>query len=442
MGMAASQARYLGLTARKTNVEYEGQQVNQQRTALANQSANLFNQLMKLGVPVPPSVDDYNKTIYSYNDGANTETITKTQPITGDPDYNYMVTHYHDSKEYTGIESIDTNPQAREIISLTPVSTPQTQAANPVTLANGIYSIQTSAGPPIVTKDLSGYDKTQYEQKSALERIKLADPTFMDGLTEDDLLWDTATGSFFKKGELDAAIAGTGTDYTQHGDPTEEPQYFVGNSQVNKYDPTDKVQKYDLETIAKDLRAKMKPGDKPPAFLQAYDAMMATPPGPNEIYTYEKNGKTYYVSQADLNTSINSKPGSTENQEKMYAYQAVELEKRVELTEKALIQRSPDGRMESIKYENSTAVYLLHTEIDKNDEGYNDAMNKYSYDVMTYQQKVEEVNTKTKVIQEQDRTLELRLKQLDTEQKALQTEMEAVAKVIQKNVETTFKTFS
>ena len=38
MGMAASQARYLGLTARKTNVEYEGQQINQARTALANQT--------------------------------------------------------------------------------------------------------------------------------------------------------------------------------------------------------------------------------------------------------------------------------------------------------------------------------------------------------------------------------------------------------------------
>ena len=51
MGMAASQARYLGLTARKTNVEYEGQQINQARTALANQSANTFNELLALEVP-------------------------------------------------------------------------------------------------------------------------------------------------------------------------------------------------------------------------------------------------------------------------------------------------------------------------------------------------------------------------------------------------------
>ena len=54
MGMAASQARYLALTARKTNTEYEGQQINQARTALANQSANLFNQLLGLEVPVAP----------------------------------------------------------------------------------------------------------------------------------------------------------------------------------------------------------------------------------------------------------------------------------------------------------------------------------------------------------------------------------------------------
>ena len=36
MGMSASQARFLSLTARKTNVEYEGQQINQQRTTLSN----------------------------------------------------------------------------------------------------------------------------------------------------------------------------------------------------------------------------------------------------------------------------------------------------------------------------------------------------------------------------------------------------------------------
>ena len=52
------------------------------------------------------------------------------------------------------------------------------------------------------------------------------------------------------------------------------------------------------------------------------------------------------------------------------------------------------------------------------------------------------VNAKTEQIQTEDRTLELRLKALDTEQSALQTEMEAVHKIISKNIDSTFKTFS
>ena len=76
MGMAASQARFLGLTARKTNVEYEGQQINQQRTTLANQTANYYGQLLGMAVPTPPSVADYTQTVYSFNDGNLNNVIT------------------------------------------------------------------------------------------------------------------------------------------------------------------------------------------------------------------------------------------------------------------------------------------------------------------------------------------------------------------------------
>lgn len=43
MGMAASQARYLLLTARKNDLEFTGQQINQSRTQLANITNQLFN---------------------------------------------------------------------------------------------------------------------------------------------------------------------------------------------------------------------------------------------------------------------------------------------------------------------------------------------------------------------------------------------------------------
>ena len=71
MGMAASQARFLGLTARKSNVEYQGQQINQQRTALANESSNLYNQMLELEVPTPPSTNDFYETTYVMEDSAN-----------------------------------------------------------------------------------------------------------------------------------------------------------------------------------------------------------------------------------------------------------------------------------------------------------------------------------------------------------------------------------
>jgi hypothetical protein len=76
MGMSASQARFLCLTARKNNVEFEGQQINQQRTTLSNESGSYYSELCNMTVPTPPSIDDYTKVSYTFDDGALTNTIT------------------------------------------------------------------------------------------------------------------------------------------------------------------------------------------------------------------------------------------------------------------------------------------------------------------------------------------------------------------------------
>ena len=80
MGMSASQARFLSLTARKNNVEFEGQQINQQRTCLSNESASYYSELCNMSVPTPPSIDDYTKVTYSFSDGAMTNTIMSILP--------------------------------------------------------------------------------------------------------------------------------------------------------------------------------------------------------------------------------------------------------------------------------------------------------------------------------------------------------------------------
>ncbi|MDD3236913.1 MAG: hypothetical protein PHV37_02300 [Candidatus Gastranaerophilales bacterium] len=88
MGMAASQARFLGLTARKTNTEYEGQQVNQQRTALANESSGLFNRMLELQVPTPPDSYNYYKDTYKFDYDGDNYTIVNISNTTTDNVYN------------------------------------------------------------------------------------------------------------------------------------------------------------------------------------------------------------------------------------------------------------------------------------------------------------------------------------------------------------------
>ena len=114
MGMAASQARYLALVARQSNCEYEGQQINQARLVLANQSANLFNQMLGLTVPVPPSTQDFTRTQYSFTAGTHNYVIDdwKQLPAT-DTDYNYMVNAHYNTDVYTGILHGMSDPQVQ-----------------------------------------------------------------------------------------------------------------------------------------------------------------------------------------------------------------------------------------------------------------------------------------------------------------------------------------
>ena len=54
----------------------------------------------------------------------------------------------------------------------------------------------------------------------------------------------------------------------------------------------------------------------------------------------------------------------------------------------------------------------------------------------------QEINAKTEVIQQQDRNLELKLQRLDNERQQIKTEIDAVDKVIDENIEKSYKTFS
>ena len=415
MGMAASQARYLGLTARKTNVEYEGQQINQARTALANQSANTFNELLALEVPTAPSTQDYTTLQYSYKDGTTAETITDMTEITDDPDYNYLITHYHTSDVYTAIQNKLSNPQV--LINTAGVegsidrNTVQYDAQTDAYTINGVAVNQYD---PLVEDQRANYEKICQDYPS----LATIDPTNIMVYTDTDGVMKFTTGD-----SLQNAVAGTADaiNYSvQSGVPT-----YVGNCKVSAYDATDPEQKAAYEKICEQFPTEN----------------FATS---NNIYTWEYQGRRFFASAEDLTSAAISAPDQTkptERQNKLTAYYAENVETKIEQTQRAFVDLDESGRPQSIRFEDSSATYALSTETKTDENAYNDAMNQYNYDMQVYEKRIADINAKTEKIQEQDRTLELRLRQLDTEQEALQTEMESVKKVIDKNIESTFKTF-
>ena len=121
------------------------------------------------------------------------------------------------------------------------------------------------------------------------------------------------------------------------------------------------------------------------------------------------------------------KLGSAERIEEVKGVDGVELE------------RDSTGRYIKITIDGKD--YALSTNTVTDQDAYEDAMNQYEYDKASYDQSIEEINAKIEIIQSEDKNLELRLKQLDTEHNAVSNEKDAVSKVIEKAVESGFKTF-
>ncbi|MBQ7763918.1 hypothetical protein IJ384_00975 [bacterium] len=434
MGMAASQARYLALTARKTNTEYEGQQINQARTALANQSANLFNRMLDLEVPVAPKTTDYTEVQYSYSDGANESVIDSWQQLsTADPNYNYIVNHYYYANVFTGSQKLLSDPQVQTKGELT---IEDFRAQNPVVTFNAndnTYTITTDDGQTRTYAAIS--DKTMdTELENSLRDFEEAQGLAqMDGALTTDAVYGyqdaSGTWHFFLENEIAEP-----KDYSTVYKPA-----YVGNCKLDELKDLTTDQVAELAQILKDC-----PESNMSKYL-SFDEDRNLIYNGEGIYAFQMNGQNYYTNEYDLYDSMqtnNFYDKTIDNQEKLAYYNASYIQKKIEETNHALLETDENGRFKSVKFDDDSVVYTLNTETVTDEAAYQDAMNEYRYKVQQYEKEIADINAKTSIIQEEDRTLELRLKQLDTEQKALSTEMDAVKKVISDNVEKTFKTFS
>ncbi len=288
MGMAASQARYLALSARKSNVEYEGQQINQSRTALANQSANLFSQMLDMKVPTPPSTADYTSTQYTFKDGSgNAETLSNYYQLgTSDQDYNYVVTTYHDESVYTGSRKKLKDPQVQgtktDHYAYDPASLDEnksTSVSKAWTNTDGTYGMESTAGDTTIFRaatnaelaqvkalnlgngvadSTSTVDLTDAAVKAGFTSVKAADTSTVDqiaklyGLTAaqkaavaDGDYYSDGKGGFITSALYTASAAGTAVTQPKGLDVGTQTYYTDGKTFVTKTDLDSAVSTYD-----------------------------------------------------------------------------------------------------------------------------------------------------------------------------------------------------
>ncbi|MBE7710298.1 MAG: hypothetical protein E7Z93_07625 [Cyanobacteria bacterium SIG32] len=471
MGMAASQARFLGLTARKTNIEYEGQQVNQQRTALANQSANYYNNLLGMSVPVPPSIQDFTKVAYTFEDGSLTNQITS---LIANENGKYTISYL---SSYSQDFSFVTNPSPRIV----------TQSGN------GDYYIGgdklRKLGSVYENKEGIGFrwnaetgryetDVYNWSYYDAERNMNLISPLFFKNQNGKYQIGQDENGN---------RIYYTYNGTTFNGNPCEKNTFIIPyetHNEVYKGDINFTSQEYTLEyirerytptpeknyiekklvyTLPEDFILDVGSSDEYLASLtedqmkdleeteRDYVSMLNKKYGEPEngwYVRYIKNTTSglfepYFYNADDVIEGIRNENSETLSTIKAYKLGVETKQEEIKGVE-AYLEKDSTGRYINITLNPGTSnevTYALTTNTVTDQAAYDDAMNQYEYDKNKYDQTIQEINVKIEIIQAQDKNLELRLKQLDTEHDAIMNEMDAVQKVIEKNTESTFRTF-
>jgi len=489
MGMSASQARFLSLTARKNNVEFEGQQINQQRTTLSNESGSYYAELCNMVVPTPPSVDDFTKVSYTFDDGALTNTITS---MIAKENNRYSISFIQQWQDDYSIVSSASSIVAKVddaykigSSTLRRLGTMFDGSASNITIDGQVYSIKNDAKGPYIEKtetvsgvtecseeDIQNFEYFAYDKTNdTMQQLyKDADGTFysidnlgnklpMADVTEDDLII-----CLYNENESDPEKAVTLVDkdsetgkYLKEADVETTVKQYLTPTQINTISTyTDPY----LDTLSEAQKKELL--EQETYYISMLNEKVFNNPASSENWyvRYVKDTTTgiyvpYFYNESQVksadyvdgfatsNIDCYSLGSATKTKEVINALGSVEKDSTGRYISILLYQTDENG---NIKKDDSGrdlyTQYSLITNTTTDEGAYNDAMNKYNYEQYQYDQKVQEINSKIEIIQQQDKSLELELKQLDTEESAISTEMEAVKKVISKNIDTSFKTFS
>ena len=471
MGMSASQARFLSLTARKNNVEFEGQQINQQRTTLSNESASYYSMLCDMEVPVPPSIDDYTKVTYTFNDGAMTNTLISLLPdkTTAGANNRYVVNYVEEWQDDYAIV-----PAASSMVEKKGDDTFAIGSTTLRKIGNGVKEVTVDGTSYHIGEDGKYYsnNSNSNRQKEIVEGDNNKYYVVLgtnEGYEEGDYISNNFTKGDKSKvlkinGKLCYSVSGAISDIGTESNSGAKVGYVPYYNEVpdSQSELKNKINKeFEKQTniaLSDDAYAKTLSESQRSAMLQNEEYLLKM--------VQEKTGDSgdFYIRYVQNATTGNYDPylyaSSELHQEQKYNNKNLASipcfslgstkQTREILHKEATVEKDSSGRYVAITInigedengEDIVRTYALTTTTTTDEEAYNDAMNEYNYKQHEYDHRIQEINSKLEIVQQQDKQLELKLKQLDTEENAISTEMDAVKKVISKNVESSFKTFN
>ena len=494
MGMSASQARLLSLQARQSNLEYQGQQINQERSVLSQQCTALYNSLLAMSVPTPPSTSDYTTIEYSGTDGATTFTLGTVKP-SGDL-YNVEIQQSATGAAITANYGSSVVGKAGEDISVNPVQPTSIQGTGVYgQLEDGteykdgdVYIDETPVdGKSLVDgdEDVSNYmeltaqgykpvekfeaGKTYYKKTSKEEYDAAEDKSKFSHLRENteevalNLKASDLSNYYVRTSSGDVAALYEGSPYVVANDDgtyslksLEGIEYFqqakggsttitnpnagdttVAGQTVYDFNEASKMEEFssfDWEKYREAIRNSYGSSDESITEDDFYVFMTTTDTGTKTL-------------QFALKSDVDSPDGFAET----FSYTPNGKYTTSTPTDKCQLEFDSQGRITKIgipTIDETSGEVISYRYIDLTAEkvtdnaAYQDAYNQYEYAQYEYDKKQQEINAKTSIIQQEDRNLELKLQRLDNERTQITTEIEAVDKVINDNIESSYKTFS
>lgn len=503
MGMSASQARYLGLIARQNDLEYQGQQINQERTILSQQVTDLYNTLQNLIVPTPPSTSDYTKVEYTGTIGATTYTFDASSVK---PDANgtytltlgesmfggtltqnsgYSTVNGKAGGTLTGISVNAASYVYREdTTEITKVSTGEYKVgatgktgfvdateeakSQPAALLEAAYFVNIGGTLKAATEDnikAAGDNVKYYRKANNGETASLkADEQFKDVENKQDkgspiLINPNAISDFYvmdggtyrkaKTTDFESATSSSGSKLKLK----EGVKYFLtnnGGSETVQLSGAAEASVGGGNSMT--LENARKNGQITEAQYNGYVEAInnsgvtksdGTACTPDEFYIIINGNEVSFALISDVDDGNDNAI--------TYSYTPNgKVTKNTTYNNCELTFDASNGRITSISIPNynEKGELISKTKMDvaakqvTDELAYKDAYNKYEYDKFLYDKEQQKINAKTEVIQQQDKQLELKLQRLDNERTQITTEIEAVSKVINDNIEASYKTFS